>query len=503
MIETIGDHNADKTHKKISIMKMRALFLAVVAMLCLGLHAKVRLPRLIGDNMILQQDTDVRLWGWSQSGKTVKVSVSWSDAVYSAKADKEGKWLVKVRTPKASYDPLTITFDDGDGAVTLRNILSGEVWVCAGQSNMEMPMKGFGNCPVEGYNDEIINARHYHSIHYVKIPSIMRMEPQDDSDCEWQEVNAETIGDASATGYFFAQTVNQALDIPVGLIMANKGGSRVESWLTKENLEKYTNEPTDSAGIVAFKPEWDFLRGMLWGNGTFNPILNYTVKGILFYQGCSNIGDPGDQYSQRLKLLVEQWRQQFGLGEIPFYFVEIAPYHYDDVNADKGALIREQQYKASLQIPNSGLVCTNDLAYPWETEQIHPAQKKPVGQRLAYLALNKTYGMQTLGCMSPSYKDMKVTGNYVDIHIDNDFGAINRFKDIQGFEVAGEDRVFHPAQAIHFWQPGGGYWDETIRISSPDVPHPVAVRYCFRNFQLGNLKNAAGLPLFPFRTDNW
>ena len=173
------------------------------------------------------------------------------------------------------------------------------------------------------------------------------MTPQEDANCEWKEINAETIGDASATGYFFAQTVNKALNIPVGLIMANKGGTRVESWLTKENLEKYTKEPTDSAGIVNFKPEWDYHRALVWGNGTFNPILNYTVKGIIYYQGCSNVGDPGDQYSQRMKILVDQWRTQFALGEIPFYFVEIAPYHYDDVNGDWGARLREQQYKAS------------------------------------------------------------------------------------------------------------------------------------------------------------
>lgn len=483
-------------------MKTRALFLAVVAILCLGMQAKVRLPHIIGDNMILQQDTDARLWGWAKAGKTVNVSVSWSDATYSAKADKDGKWLVKVHTPKASYTPLSVTFDDGDGTVTLNNILSGEVWVCAGQSNMEMPMKGFPNCPVEGYNEEIVNARQYHGIHYVFVPSIMRMEPQEDAQCEWKEVGPETISDASATGYFFAQVVNRALDIPVGLIQANKGGSRVESWLTKENLEKYTDEPTDSAGIIAFKPQYDYLRGMLWGNGTFNPILNYTVKGILFYQGCSNIGDPGDQYSTRLKLLVEQWREQFGLGEIPFYFTEIAPYFYDDINGDVGARLREQQYKASQIIPNCGLVCTNDLAYPYETRQIHPAQKKPVGQRLAYLALNKTYGMETLGCMSLSYRDMKVNGDHIIIHVDNAIGGINRMEDIQGFEVAGEDHVFHPATATQFWQPGG-YWNEGIRISSSEVPHPVAVRYCFRNFQVGNLKNAVGLPLFPFRTDNW
>ncbi|MBR5655059.1 MAG: 9-O-acetylesterase [Prevotella sp.] len=484
-------------------MKMKALMTAALVAFALNGQAKVRLPHILGDNMVVQQNTQVRLWGWAKAGSKVNVKTSWSDGVESTKTGKDGRWMVKVATPKASYEPLSITFDDGDGVVVLQNVLSGEVWVCAGQSNMEMPMKGFGNCPVEGYNEEVIDARQYRGIHYVKIPSEMRVEPQEDALCEWKENSPETIGDASATGYFFAQMVNRALDVPVGLIMANKGGSRVESWLTKENLEKYTDEPTDSAGIVRFKPEYDYYRALLWGNGTFNPILNYTIKGILYYQGCSNVGDPGNQYSERMKILVDQWRKQFDLGEIPFYFVEIAPFHYDNVNADNASRLREQQYRASTIIPNSGLVCTNDLVYPYEKTQIHPAQKRQVGQRLAYLALNKTYGMTTVGCLSPSFKDMKIVGNTVDIHLNNDLGAINRFEDIQGFELAGEDHVFHPARAEHFWQPGGGYWDETIRITSPDVKQPVAVRYCFKNFQIGNLKNAAGLPLFPFRTDNW
>ena len=478
------------------------LLTAFVAVTMASAQAKVTLPYVMGNNMILQQQTEARLWG-KTTAKEVKVTTSWDNEVYTAKASKNGDFIVKVKTPKASYTPLSITFDDGD-RLTLSNILAGEVWVCAGQSNMEMPVKGFGNCPVEGYNDAVVTANEYKGVHYVKIPSVMRVEPQWNSEpTEWKEVSPQTVGEASATGYFFAQVLNKTLDVPIGLIMANKGGTRVESWLTKENLKKYTKEPTDSAGIVAFKPEWDYHRAMLWGNGTFNPILNYTVRGIIYYQGCSNVGDPGDQYSERMKILVDQWRGQFGLGEIPFYFVEIAPYHYDNVNADNGARLREQQYKAAQIIPNSGLVCTNDLVYPYEPAQIHPAQKKPVGQRLAYLALNKTYGLTAVGCMSPSFKDMRVTGDIVDIHLANDLGAISRFEDIQGFELAGEDRVFHPAKAEHFWQPGGGYWDETIRLSSPEVKKPVAIRYCFKNFQIGNLKNAAGLPLFPFRTDNW
>ena len=480
----------------------RFLLLPIAAVLTLSVQARVRLPHLIGDNMVLQQQSEARLWGWAKPGSTVKVTTSWQGTA-TAKAGSDGKWLARVTTGQASNTPQTVTFDDGDGTVAIRNVLIGEVWVCAGQSNMEMPVRGFWGCPVEDYNQTVIDARNHGAVRSVKIPSVMRMEPQDDAQCEWRECGPQTVGDFSATGYFFARTMHQALGIPVGIIEANKGGSRVESWLTKENLQGHTSEPTDSAGIVAFKPEWDYHRALVWGNGTFNPILNYTVKGILFYQGCSNVGDPGNQYSERLKLLVAQWRQQFALGEIPFYFVEIAPYHYDDVNGTQGALLREQQQRAAQLIPNSSLVCTNDLVYPYETTQIHPAQKRQVGERLAWTALSRDYGFSEVLYKSSSYKDMTVKGDTVFIHLQDNYHADAPYEMIKGFEVAGQDRVFHPARARHFWRPGGGYWDEAIMVVSDEVKQPVAVRYCFRNFQLGNVTNGANLPLFPFRTDNW
>ena len=484
-------------------MNKKLVVLAALSFSFLGAQAKVKLPHILGNNMILQQNAETNLWGWDKPGTEVNVTASWSSQKWTAKTDKDGKWQVKVQTPKASYTPLSITFDDGE-PVTLSNILAGEVWVCAGQSNMEMPVKGFGNCPVEGYNKAVVEANQYKGIHYVKIPSVMSNKPLDDASCEWKEISPETVGEASATGYFFAQVVNKALDIPVGLVMANKGGTRVESWLDRDYLKKNTKEETDSAKIVKSKKfKWDFHYPLLWGNGTFHPILNYTVKGILFYQGCSNVGDPDGQYTQRLADLVAQWRRDFKQGELPFYFVQIAPYHNGDVNGDWGPKLREQQFKAAKIIPNSGIVCTEDLVYPYEVEQIHPCQKRQVGERLAYQALNKTYGMKNLICESMTFKEMKIVGDTVKVHFDNEFGAYNRFEGIEGFEVAGEDKVFHKATAKHIGQEGNDGWNECIAVTCPEVKKPVALRYCFRNFQLGNMANAGGLPLFPFRTDNW
>ena len=183
----------------------------------------------------------------------------------------------------------------------------------------------------------------------------------------------KTVGDASATAFFFARLVSKTLNIPVGIIEANKGGTRVESWLNEENLKKYTDEDLNENHFNRLP--YDFLRPLVWGNGTFHPILNYTVKGIIWYQGCSNVGYHTDKYAERLALLVKQMRDDFGLGDIPFYEVQIAPYFNDDVNGTVGAYLREQQYKAVSLIPNSGIVGTNDAVYPYETQQIHPTQK--------------------------------------------------------------------------------------------------------------------------------
>ena len=483
-------------------MNKQIISVAVMTLLCSSINAKVKLPHLIGDNMVIQQQTNVRLWGWDKPGKPVKVTTSWNDEIVQAKTGQDGCWMVKVKSPAASFTPLSITFDDGE-PVTISNVLAGEVWVCAGQSNMEMPIKGFGNCPVENHNQIVLEAAADRGLRSVKIPSVMSATPLNDAQCEWRPSNPQTVGYFSATGYFFARLLNKTLNIPIGIIEANKGGTRVESWLTKENLQKYTNDPTDSLEIVKRWSQYDYHRSLLWGNGTFNPILNFTIKGIIYYQGCSNVGDPGNQYSERMKLLVDQWREQFGLGQIPFYFVEIAPYWYDNTNGDQGARLREQQHLAQTLIPNSWVVCTNDLVYPYEKTQIHPAQKRQVGERLGFTALNRDYGMEQVWYKSPSYKDMIIKGDSVFIHLQDEYGAMNRFEQIVGFELAGEDREFHQAEAQHFWRPGGGYWDEAILIKSADVPHPTALRYCFRNFQMGNVANGAGLPLIPFRTDDW
>ena len=322
-------------------MNKRFLIFAAATACFLGVDAKVKLPNLVSDGMVIQHSSDVRLWGWDKPGKKVTVTTSWSQEKAVATTGKDGKWLVSVKSPEASFTPLEITFDDGD-KTTVKNVLAGEVWVCAGQSNMEMPVKGFGQCPVVDYNKEVLGA--VDGIRSAKIPSRMSTKPLDDAETSWRISSPMTVSEFSATGYFFAKTVRKALNIPVGLIEANKGGTRVESWLDEDNLKKYTKEDLDST-TMKDRFEWDFHYPLLWGNATLHPVLNYTVKGIIYYQGCSNVGDPAGQYTERLKLLVEQLRRDFKEGDIPFYFVEIAPYVYGDgIDGTSGAKLREQQF---------------------------------------------------------------------------------------------------------------------------------------------------------------
>ena len=461
-------------------------------------QAKVRLPHLLSDGMVIQQNTNANLWGWAKPKSEVTVSASWTAEKFHATAGKDGKFIVKVSTPAASFEPLTITLDDGDGAATISNVLAGDVWICAGQSNMEMPVKGFSGCPVKEYNNVVADAANNRGLRYCKIPSVMSMKPLADANCQWRNSDMRNVSDESATGYFFGRMLSRSLNIPIGLIEANKGGTRVESWLNEASLKKYTDEKLDTMSIVR-NSRYDYERTLVWGNGTFAPVINSTIKGIIFYQGCGNVGYHTTDYAFRLSKLVEQWRSSF--GDVPFYFVQIAPFDYGP--GIEAAKLREQQAKAMDLIPNSDMVCTNDLVYPYERHQIHPCQKRQVGERLAFIALNRNYGFSNLYCDSPEFDKMEISGDTCFIKLKKDYGGLSRYEGIEGFEVAGADKVFHPAEACHYWKQGNDPHNEWIQVISKDVTSPVAVRYCFKSFQLGNLGNQGGLPLIPFRTDTW
>lgn len=454
--------------------------------------AKVTLPEQIGDNMVLQQNASVRLWGWTDPRTTVRVSTTWG-ARAKVESNAEGRWEVRLQTPAGGYAPQRVTISDGD-RVVLENVLIGEVWLAGGQSNMEMPLDGYTNCPVIGANEVIARADALRDrIRYVKIPQTATYTPQDRVAGRWVCLTSETAPRLSAVGYFYAERLNDVLDVPVGIIDCNWGGSRVEAWCDRATLETYPDVTLEEATLERQHPA---SRPMVMYNAMLLPVSPYTVRGFIWYQGESNVGSYA-VYAERLSKMVALWRRIWGGGELPFYYVEIAPFAYDgNAGADRAACLREQQFRAQAMIPSSGMISTNDLVAPYEDVNIHPSNKRDVGYRLAYMALNRTYGRKTVACESPHFERAEFADGKAVVTIAGLKGGYNRMTGIEGFELCGADGVFYPAEVSI---------DGNLRliVTSKQVPAPTAVRYCFRNFQIGNLADSRGLPLIPFRTDDY
>lgn len=475
-------------------MKKEIIMLGLSAFLCGGTHAKVVLPDILSDHMVLQQQAEVNLWGQATPNASVSITPSWHKQSVIVRSDAEGRWQAKVQTPAGGFTPHSIEFSDGE-ATCIRDVLVGEVWFCSGQSNMEMPLNGFWNCPVEKGNETIATAGEWTGIRMATIPKTGAATPQTEVPGRWQVSNPSNAPYFSAVAFSFARMVNRVLQLPVGIISCAWGGSRIEGWLPEEIVKHYSDiDLTAEINSPEEGKEWDYRTPTVMYNGMLKPLSRYTVKGFLWYQGESNVGRE-KTYAERLKAMADLWRKEWGQGELPFYLVEIAPYDYGE--GISGALLREAQFRAASLIANSGMVCTNDLVYPYEKPQIHPCRKEEVGQRLAYLALNKTYGYQGIACEYPTYKSMDIQGDVVELAFDHANEGFSPWQGIEGFEVAGEDRVFHRAEATL------DTGKKTIRVHSDSVKHPVAVRYGFRNFQPGNLKNHRGMPVVPFRTDHW
>lgn len=476
-------------------MKIK-LIIVFSILYCIIANAKIKLPQLLSDHMVLQQQTDVRLWGEATPNSIVTIKASWTNTSVETKADPKGFWETTFITPSASFTPQTLTITDEE-SIILHDILIGEVWLCSGQSNMVMPLNGFKGCPIKNSNNVIATALNHSGIRMVTIERKSSLIPQKYANGKWEKPTTENAQNFSATGYFYALALQQTLQVPIGIINCSWNGSCLEGWLPKEILENYPDINIDKTQLKA--KNGSDLTIMVMYNALLYPCHNYTIKGFIWYQGCTNakVGI-SDSYADRMVTMVKHWRSIWKEGNIPFYYVEIAPYAYNnEVEGLNGALLREAQFKAQVMIPNSAMICTNDLVEPNEVLQIHPKNKKDIGDRLAYQALVKTYGYKGIVADSPSYKDMTIDGNKIIVHFDNAENGFSPWTEIEGFEIAGEDKVFHKAEAKL-----GTQLNEVI-VSSPQIERPVAVRYCFRNFQIGNLKNHRNLPIFPFRTDNW
>ena len=463
-----------------------AAILIIATGICINSMAQVKMPAVFGDNMVLQQQTEVAIWGKASANSTVSIKPSWDGKNYTAKADNSGRWKVKIKTPSAG-GPYTLTVSDGK-PVVLKNVMIGEVWICSGQSNMEMPMKGFRNQPVTGSNEYIATSSN-NSIRLITVPHVISLIPLDDFVGSWKLCEPENVAEFSATAYFFGLMLNKALNVPVGLICTCWGGTRIEPWISEEGLKSFdwVKLPDKSTPSEKLSPQMP--TGLF--NAMINPLVGYGIRGAIWYQGESNCSEPL-QYQKLLPGLALNWRSVWGIGEFPLYYAQIAPYDYGP-DAINSAFLREAQLKASTAIPNLGMACLMDTG---EKDCIHPANKKAVGDRLAYLALAKTYGKKGFACEGPVLKDMKIEGNQIFLTFDNaPNGIISSANELSCFEVAGSNKRFFPAKAF--------ITNAGITLYSPYVGRPVAVRYAFKDFIIGDLFNIEGLPASSFRTDDW
>lgn len=458
--------------------------------------ARVELPSVIGDNAVLQQKTEARLWGWAKPGQTVKITPSWSGETVTAEADMAtGRWDATVLTPEASYTAHSITFDDGTDPLAIGNVLIGEVWLCSGQSNMEMPLRGFGIQPVEGAAQAIAYSGDYPGVRVATVPKAIDYEVRERPEGVWKASRPENAGEFSAVGYFFARSLNRLLDVPVGVLVCAYGGSKVEGWLPQEIVDSYADCDMARERADAGFPHDMYRSGVMY-NAMLHPLIGYTIRGFLWNQGESNVGRHGD-YPERLATMVGVWRDKWGLGELPFYCVEIPGYSYGNPDGNNAALLREAQHKAVEIIPSSGIISAIDLIYPHEIEDIHGSRKEEIGERLAFMAASKNYGIQGIDTLYPQLAGVDYQGPKAVVKFNDPYNGVYPHTDIPGFEVAGEDRIFYPARADENWN------DRTITVSAPEVPEVKAVRYCFRNFAIGAVHGMTGLPLVPFRTDGW
>lgn len=460
--------------------------LVLIAVFSAGsIKAEVKLPAIFGDHMVLQQQTDAAIWGKATPNKTVKVVTSWNKKSYTTTSGKEGNWKLKVSTPAAG-GPYSITISDGK-TLTLNHVLIGEVWICSGQSNMQMTMLGYFNQPVIGANEAIATSAN-DNIRLFTVTREKSLEVKDDFKGEWLECVPENVANFSATAYFFGKMIQQALNVPVGLICSSWGGTRIEPWMSESGIKNY-----DWVTLPDKKAEGDFSvqSPTVLYNAMIAPMVGYAFRGGLWYQGESNRNEP-KEYEKLMSGLVQNWRDEWGIGDFPFYYVQIAPFDYGTSGLNS-AYLREAQLKAADDIPNMGMACIMDAG---EKSCIHPAMKKESGDRLAYLALAKTYGQSGFAWSGPVLKEMVVEGPVVKLTFDHAKNGLTTFgKELVNFKIAGENKRFFPATAT--------ITSKGITLFSPQVENPVAVRYAFDDFVVGELFNTEGLPASSFRTDDW
>lgn len=475
------------------------LEMAVAALLiCAALNAQdFKLAHVFSDHAVLQRESTVPVWGWGEPGKTVSVKCSWNGKTVKAKVDDEGSWKLYVETGEAG-GPYTLTAKCGKEKLVREDIMLGEVWVCSGQSNMEMPVGGFGFQEVEGAADAIMESfETAKDIHVFNIKTDKRWEPEKDVTSVWELSTGGVTASTSAVAYFFAKRLQKSLGVPVGIIVNAWGGSRIEPWMTKESIDNAGLSPAERAEIDALVEDapWPRIPEVIW-NGRMAPVAGYGAKGFLWYQGCSNIGQ--NCYDKLQTAMVKLWREEWGRGEMPFIYALLAPYSHSDQNGRWRPHFVETQLRALKTTPNSWAVSLETLGDP---TTIHPSKKKEVADMMFLTALQNVYGQGTgITVEYPEPKSIEfLEDGRVKIKFDHVWSNLMSItaRDIVGFELAGSDHTFFLADAQVDWD------GETVYVKSADVPQPIAVRYAFRNWMGANLQTSLGIPVPPFRSDDW
>lgn len=464
-------------------MKKNFVLSVISALLLVSTHAdgKIRLPAVIASNMVLQQQSSVALWGWSDPGEKIIITTSWNNAVDSVTVTGNANWKIKVNTPAAG-GPYTITLK-GWTTVVLENVMIGEVWVCSGQSNMEWS----SNQNLKQIIDELPNSAN-NNIRLFHVTKTTSTHPQDDVDAQWKTCSPESLKGFSAVGYFFGKKLQHDLNVPIGLINASWGGTPAETWTPEEKVSG-DNELLKAAAELKASEWWPVKPGLAY-NAMLSPITDFPIAGAIWYQGESNTGTAAT-YKKLFTTMIDTWRKAWH-KEFPFYYVQIAPFTYGDKNI--GALLREQQ-TMSLSLSNTGMVVITDLVD--NVKDIHPVNKLDVGIRLANLALAETYKQNVGVYKSPMFNRMEINKDKAVLYFDNaPTGFMTKDnKKATEFYIAGDDKNFLPADVK--------IEKDKIIVSSKQVKTPVAVRFGFSNTAMPNLFNKEGLPVAPFRTDNW
>jgi len=441
--------------------------------------ANVSLPKIFSDHMVLQQNSHITVWGWGQPVEEVRVIASWNQKEVKDTVNSLGEWSVTLSTPDAG-GPYTLTITEFN-TILLKDILIGEVWLCSGQSNMEM-MPRWG---IDHGTEEVMKADNP-AIRFFRMGLRSSNYPQLDSQGEWKRCTPQTMFDFSAIAYFFGQRLYDSLKCPIGLIDNAWGGTPIEVWMPPNTPEVKKVAKNMIKLFAGFR--WSpIIPGSVY-NSMIIPLLPFKIAGVIWFQGEANTRNPKD-YIHLFPALIRSWRNGWGYN-FPFYYVQIAPFRYGKNR--KSALVKEAQLK-TLSLPNTGMVVVSDISDP---ENIHSKNKKDVGVRLANWALAKTYGKKQIVFSGPLYRGMKLEGNKIRIFFDHVADhLVCRGEKLTDFKIAGADKKFINAEAV--------IDNKTVLVFSKKVEYPVAVRFACDNTAVPNLFNNAGLPASCFRTDDW